>query len=170
MLVGELQTWATLAGQRFDAASTTSPALGAVEPAVGDTSATWFGETRPGLLDVRSRSRCLRPVGTLPTRSLLPVDVASMADADDLDDESVVEHLVNDPVVADPYPVGVSFAGHGDASRRSRVVSEKIDRGADPLLFAPGERGQSFDGAARDVDVVRRHTRPRSALTSSQGT
>lgn len=103
-------------------------------------------------------------------RSLFPVDVASMADADDLDDESVFEHLVDDPVVADSYAVGVSFAGHGHASRRSRVVGEKIDRGADPLLFAPGERGQSFDGTARDVDVVRRHTRPRSALTSSQGT
>lgn len=106
----------------------------------------------------------------LPPGFLLPVDVAPMTDPDDLDDEPVVEHLVDDAVVADAHSVGVRFTGHRHASRWSGVLSQEIDRGADPLLFAPRQRSHRLDGAAGNLDAVRRHTRPRSALTSSQGT
>jgi hypothetical protein len=39
-----------------------------------------------------------------------PVHVAAVADSNDLDEETVVEHLVDDPVHADSDSVGAIFS------------------------------------------------------------
>jgi hypothetical protein len=101
---------------------------------------------------------------------LRAVDVATMTDPHDLDHEPVVEHLIDDPVVAHSHSIGVRLAGQRHAPRRPRVLGQQIDRGANPLLLLPRERGESLDRPASDLDPVGGHTRPRSALTSSQGT
>ena len=65
------------------------------------------------------------------------VGLAAVTDPDDVDQEHVVEDLVDDPVVADPDPVHRVLARYRDAVGRPRVVSEKIECRADPLLLAP---------------------------------
>lgn len=45
-----------------------------------------------------------------------------MAHADHENDEALVVHLVDDPVVTDPDAVGTILALEGDAPRRTRLV------------------------------------------------
>ena len=66
---------------------------------------------------------------------LLPVDVAAVTDAYHLDDEPIIEHLVDDAVVADPHAVGARFADEGDAPRRAWGVGKEIDRRPHSLLL-----------------------------------
>jgi len=78
-----------------------------------------------------------------------------MANPDDLNDEAVIEHLVDDPVVTNANPKGAGFAGHRHATRRARVVGQQIDSGANPLLFSPGQGGQCLHGSPGELDPVR---------------
>lgn len=79
--------------------------------------------------------------------------------------------FVDDPVVTDPDPICVLYAGQLRAARRSRCLTQQIDSGSDSLLLRPRQFGDGLDGAAGDLDpVLLGHARPRSALTSSQGT
>ena len=88
-----------------------------------------------------------------------------------LDEEPVVEYLVDDPVVPDPDAVGALLAHQRGAAGRPRLTREEIDGRADALLLPAGKPGEGLDCPPRDLDpVAGPHTRPRSALTSSQGT
>jgi hypothetical protein len=73
-------------------------------------------------------------------------------DADDVDHEPVVEHLVHDSVSPDTDPVGVVLAGELGASRRSGVVCEEIERGANPLLFLARQPSDAFYRPVGDLD------------------
>lgn len=99
-----------------------------------------------------------------------PVDVAAVSYADDVDHETVIEDLVHDPVYPDTDPIGVLLAGDLGASRRSGVVGEEIDRGANALLFSTGQPSEGLGRPAGDFDPVAAQRRPKSALTSSHGT
>jgi hypothetical protein len=87
-----------------------------------------------------------------------------------MDDKSIVEHFVHDAVSPDPHSVDASLPGHSHASWRTRVSGEEVDGGTNSLLLLSRQRGESLDGTAGNLDAVWAHTRPRSALTSSQGT
>ena len=69
---------------------------------------------------------------------LLPVDIATVANADHLYEQLVVVDLVGDPVVTDAYSVHVRFTHQSDASRRPWFAGEKVDNRPDPLLFMAG--------------------------------
>jgi hypothetical protein len=56
-------------------------------------------------------------------------------DSNHLDDESVIEDLVHDAVVADPNSIGVRLAGHGSAARGTGIVGEEVDCSPNPVLF-----------------------------------
>lgn len=94
-----------------------------------------------------------------------------MPDADDLNEQDIVVHLVEDPVDANSHPVGGPLTRHGDAAGRARGLGKQIDGCPDPLLFLSRQRRKRFGCSPRELDSIGRvHTRPRSALTSSQGT
>ncbi len=99
-----------------------------------------------------------------------PVYVPAVPDSNDVDEETVVKHFVDDPVHADSDPVSVIFSGELRATWRPRVVGEEIDRRSHSLLFSAGQRRQCFHGPAGELDAVAAQRRPRSALTSSHGT
>ena len=119
----------------------------------------------------RRRTRC-RAAG--PEAVLLrsaPVDLATVADPDDLHDEPVVPDLVDDPVVPHADPVGALLADDRAAAGRPRVGPQQLDRGAHALLVPALEPRQRLRRAPGDLDAVRRpHVSPSSAFTSSQGT
>jgi len=64
--------------------------------------------------------------------------MAGSNDSNDLNDETVVENLIDDAVVADTDTVGVRLPGHGHAARRSWGGGQEIDSGPHPLLFFSG--------------------------------
>jgi len=67
-----------------------------------------------------------------------PVDVSAMTHADHEHDETIVVHLVDDPVVTDPNPVGAVLALEGHTPRWTRLVRQQVNRCSDPLLLASG--------------------------------
>lgn len=93
-----------------------------------------------------------------------------MSDPDDVDYEPIVEDLVDDPIYPDAHSVSVVLTGQFGGSGRSGVVREEIDGGTNPLLFLTGQPGEGLDRPPGDLDAVATQWRPRSALTSSQGT
>jgi len=69
-------------------------------------------------------------------RSLLsPIDVVTVADAYDVDDEVVVDDLIDDPEVTDSHPVGRTLTAENNAPRRPRLVGQQVDRRSDSLLI-----------------------------------
>jgi hypothetical protein len=54
----------------------------------------------------------------------MPVDVLAVADADHENDEALVVHLVDDPIVAYPDAVGAILALECHAPRRTRLVCQ----------------------------------------------
>lgn len=86
----------------------------------------------------------------MPSAALL--DIAAMADTDDLNHQAVVDDLVEDPIVADAHPVDGFLAYQGDAARWPRLIGQKIyivDRSGralvttsdgSPVLLARGGR------------------------------
>jgi hypothetical protein len=132
-----------------------------------------------GVADGRGTGRLRRPglggpVGQDFTGSRLPaplraIHIAAVADTDDLDDEPVVEHLIDDPVITHPHPVSALLTGKRDASRWPRILGQKIDRSPHPLLLLAGQRGNRLGRTSGDINPIRRHVRPRSALTSAHG-
>ena len=63
------------------------------------------------------------------------VHVAAVPDPDDVNQESVVKHLVHHSVDANPDAVGVVLADQLRAPGRPGIVSEQIDRSPYSLLF-----------------------------------
>lgn len=61
-----------------------------------------------------------------------------MPDSDHLNDETLVEHLVDDAIVADPHAIGVGFTAERSAAWWSRLVGQEIDGRSDPMLLLPG--------------------------------
>ncbi len=93
-----------------------------------------------------------------------------MADSDDLDDQSGVEHLVEDPVVADSNAVHRVLAGELGATRWAGLLCEQVDRSTHPLLIAAGRPGDGPDRPASHLDLVTAHSSPSIAFTSFHGT
>ena len=93
-----------------------------------------------------------------------------MSDPDDLDDEAVVEDLVHDAIVADPYPVRMRVADNADRPWGAGLLGQQVDGSSDALLLLPRKTEQDLDRSPRDLDPIDGHRKPRSAFTSSQGT
>lgn len=93
-----------------------------------------------------------------------------MTDPDDEDDETIVMHLVDDAVVANPNPIRPLLALEGNAPRWARLVCENLDGSPDSLLLTPRKSGEGLHRATSDLDLAPAHASPRSALTSSHGT
>ncbi len=98
------------------------------------------------------------------------VHVASMSDADDVHYQAVIEHLIQNPVRADAYPVDGVFSAECDATVRSRFIGQQVNGGSDALLVAAGQLPDRLDRSPSDLDSVPAHCIPSSALTSSHGT
>ena len=64
-----------------------------------------------------------------------PLNVAAVPDADDVNHEPAVKHLVHHSVDADPDAVGVLLADQLRAPGRPGIVSEQVDRSPYSLLF-----------------------------------
>lgn len=94
-----------------------------------------------------------------------------MADLQHLDDEAVVVHVVDDPVVTSANPIGRHFTDELGATRWTWIVGKELDDRPDTLLVPSRKAGEDFGSSAGDLDLVTPcHASPRSALTSSQGT
>ena len=93
-----------------------------------------------------------------------------MPHADDLDQQSVVIDLVDNPVVPDAHTVDRIFARQRYAARRSGLIGKQIYGGSDALLIVTGQPSDQFDSPAGYLDLVATHTSRSVDLTSSQGT
>ena len=102
--------------------------------------------------------------------SAVPVDVAAMTHAYNVNDEAGVNDFEEDSEVADSHPVHRVFSGEFGAARRSRFVREQVDRCSDPLLILAREFGERLYRSPGDLDRVAAHWRPSIAFTSSHGT
>jgi hypothetical protein len=80
-----------------------------------------------------------------------------MTDADQLNDQAVVEHVVHNSVVPHPDSVGVNLSAQGEASGRTRLVAQKIDGGSNSLLLAPAEGCQSPQASSGDLNPIEAH-------------
>ena len=80
-----------------------------------------------------------------------------MAYADYLDHEPLIDDFVNDPEVADPYPIRGRFAGELDAAGRPWLASKQVDRCPNPELVGAFEPGDRLDRPAGDLDAVLTH-------------
>jgi hypothetical protein len=98
------------------------------------------------------------------------VHIPPVPDLDDLDDETVVEYLVGDPVVADPHPICMRLADDADAPRGPWLVGEEVDGSSDALLLLSRKAGKDLERSSSDLHPIGGHCNPRSAFTSSQGT
>lgn len=56
-----------------------------------------------------------------------PVDVSTLSDPDNVDQEAIVKDLAEDPIHPDTYPIGVVLTGQLCASGRSGIVCEQGD-------------------------------------------
>jgi len=99
-----------------------------------------------------------------------PIDIAAVAYPDHLDNQSIIEDLVDDAVVANPDAVDAPFALGLRRARWSGLLGQEVDGGPDPLLLTSGKACERADGPAGNLDPIAAHARPRSAFTSSQGT
>ena len=105
-----------------------------------------------------------------PTASIGPIDIATVADADNLNHNAGIEDLVQDPVVADPNPIHGFLARERYTARGPWFVGQKVDRCAHPLLFPARQLRDRLDSSPRDLDAIVAHASPSADLTSSQGT
>lgn len=93
-----------------------------------------------------------------------------MTDPNNLDHQPIVEDLVDDPIVTNLYAIRPAFTGELGRSWRSGRRGEQVDGGTDPLLFLARKGRKESDRPTSQLDAECAHVRPRSALTSSQGT
>ena len=107
---------------------------------------------------------------SLRSASSGPIDIAAMANTDHLDHQAGVDHLVQDPVVANAHSVHGLLTCDSDAARGPRLVGQQIYRGSNPVLLLARQPGDRLDRPAGDLDGVPAHSSPSAALTSSQGT
>ncbi len=93
-----------------------------------------------------------------------------MPDADDVHNQPIIEHLIENPVRADADQVDGVFSAERDATVRSRFVGQQVNCGSDALLVAARQLPDCFDRSPSDRDSIPAHCIPSSALTSSHGT
>jgi hypothetical protein len=102
------------------------------------------------------------------------VDVATMPDRQDKDDERTIAHFVHDAVVANANAPGVD-PRELLRPRRPWLHRERVDLGRDPLTFACGELRELLRGRRDEVDSVahalrcRRSAEPQIALDRFPG-
>ncbi len=102
--------------------------------------------------------------------SAMSVDVATMAETDNVHEETIVEDLVEDPVVPDADSVDRVLAGEFGATRRSGVLGQQVDRRSYPLLVLTRQLGQRLHRSTGDLNRVAAHSSPSIAFTSFHGT
>ncbi len=96
--------------------------------------------------------------------SVALVNVAAMPDSDHEDEEDVVVHLVDDPIVAGAHSPIASAADQLLGAARSWLVCQELNGRLDPSL-SPGVQPAEPSGRGwGDLDAVS-HAKPRSALT-----
>ncbi len=88
---------------------------------------------------------------------MVSVDVAAVADPDDLDHEPVIDDVVHDPVVTYPHPVRRRFTSKLHAARRTWFVRQQVDRCPNPELIRAFKPGDRLDRPAGDLDRVLAH-------------
>ena len=100
----------------------------------------------------------------------IPVDVPSVTDTHDLNEQAFVDDVVHDPVVTDPDSIGGKFAGKLDAARQARRFCRQVDCRTNSNLIPLGGLNYRFGRPAGDPDLIAAHSSPSIAFTSSQGT
>jgi len=96
------------------------------------------------------------------------VDLASVAERDDDDQEHVVVDGVDDAIVTDPNAESGS-ALQGAGGRWTRVVRQEGDRTLHAVTYRWVEPAQRSDSPGAQLDAISAHSQPRSALACSQG-
>ena len=87
-----------------------------------------------------------------------------MSDADDVNHQAGIDDLVEDPVLADVYPVHGVLTGQSDTTRGPRLVGQQSYRGSNPLLFGARQPGDRLDRPGGDLDGVAPHASPSGEL------
>jgi hypothetical protein len=83
------------------------------------------------------------------------IDVAAMTNIDNLDKEAMIDHLVDNAVVADTHAVEILGAAQFDAAMRSGLDSQGVDGFAEaPVKFAVGQTTQCLFRTAQDLNRV----------------
>ena len=95
---------------------------------------------------------------------LLVVDVASMSKPHDDDQQHIVFHCVDDPVVADP-DTKTRPTLEGTCTWRARILGEESDRTLDATANLRVKLTQGAYCRRAKLDAIRAHSQPRSALT-----
>ena len=99
---------------------------------------------------------------------LLAVDVASMSEPNDDNQQDVVLNCVDDSIVA--YPDTKAWpALEGPHTGGSRILCEQRDRALDATTILGIELAQRSGRRRTQLDAVVVHSQPRSALTCSHG-
>lgn len=93
-----------------------------------------------------------------------------MADSHDVNHQARIDDFIEDPVVANTHSIHRILPGKLGATRRARLIRQKINRSPHSLLFGSWKLGDRLDRTARNLDVVAAHSSPSIAFTSSQGT
>jgi hypothetical protein len=70
------------------------------------------------------------------------VDLASVPDAHDVDDEYVVNHFIDDSVITHADAIHTVLTCQRDACGRAWFLGQEFYRGSDALLVAAFKRGQ----------------------------
>lgn len=99
---------------------------------------------------------------------LMVVDVASVSERDNDNQEDVVLHGVKDAVVADSNTKTRS-ALQCACTGRARIFGEQGDCALDASTDGGFELAQGTGGCRTELDPIPAHAQPRSALTCSQG-
>ena len=99
---------------------------------------------------------------------LLVVNVASVSEPDDDDQQDVVLNGVEEAVVADSNSKTWS-ALYCARTGRARIFGKQSNRASDASTDRGVELAQGTDGTWAELDPISAHAQPRSALTCSQG-
>ncbi len=91
-----------------------------------------------------------------------------MPQSDEGDEEDVIVDCVDDPIVAHPYPKGISTA---KCARRwgSGIAGEKRDHSTDAIVLRPIDLPECSKCRRSKLDSVWTYFQPRSACTWLQG-
>lgn len=94
------------------------------------------------------------------------IHLSSMSDANDVDEQYVVNYFVKDPVVAHAHPVHGVLTCQCDTGWWPGVLGKELDCGSDALLVAALEGGENFGRASSDANLISGdHFSPSSAFT-----
>jgi len=70
-----------------------------------------------------------------------PVDIFSVADSNDIDDNPVIKDIVDNAVITGPYSVSIFSVAEFFAAGRPRVVGKAVDSAGDLPLKFPRQAG-----------------------------